>query len=130
MIKTIDIYNSGIIVVEGRLDQEYYDYTTGEEKLSYDRIAEIVCEAKTKLGISGDMETYLSEIIQAKGGKAYRYLMIVANGVKRSYVERQEFQKDLDNLATRLAVSLITVGEYQIKIINEGQGIIIPNISV
>ena len=129
MIKSIEIYNSGIIVIEGRLDQEYYDYTTGEEKFSYDRIAEIVCDTKVKLGISGDMETYLSEVVQAKDGKACRYLMIVANGFKRAYVKDQEFQKDLDHLATCLAASLITAGEYQIRLINGGLGIIIPNIS-
>lgn len=119
-INILGIYRSGVITIESRLDQEYYEYTTGKEDLVYDRISEVICDIQAKLKTVGNFEIYLDKAIKIDEGsptKTYHQLMVVVNGINRQYASDDiRFEEDLLKLATNLTIRLVSLGQHRTRV--------------
>lgn len=124
-----EIFHSGVIIVESRLEQCYYDYTSGREELAFDRIAEVICDIEIECGISGNFELYLDEAIRIDetiAAKVSHQLMIVANGIDHSYDgPDKKFQNDLLIFATKITEKLVAINKWQTRIETGGHCVIV-----
>ncbi|MDO5480487.1 MAG: hypothetical protein Q4F58_02345 [Candidatus Saccharibacteria bacterium] len=119
-INILGIYRSGVITIESRLDQEYYEYTTGKEDLAYDRISEVICDIQAKLKTVGNFEIYLDKAIKIDEGsptKPCHQLMVVVNGINRQYASDDiRFEEDLLKLATNLTIRLVSLDQHRTRV--------------
>ena len=126
-VKEIEIFHSGVIIIQNRLEQCYYDYTSGTEALAYDRIAEVICDVEIESNVAGNFELYLDEAIrvgETLAASVDHQLMIVVNGIRYNQ-PRQEFQNSILNFGINIAKALVTTGEWQVRIETGGQCVIV-----
>ena len=127
-ITNCEIFYSGVIVVESRLEQCYYDYTSGREELAFDRIAEVVYDVEVECGINENIEVYLDEAIRVNettAAKVSRQLMIIVNGICAYKHPKKNFQEDLLGFAIKAAKKIATTANWQVRIESGGHCIIV-----
>ncbi len=126
-IKEIEIFHSGVIIIQSRLEQCYYDYTSGTEALAYDRIADVICDVEVESGVSGNAELYLDEAIQVGETLAAgieRQPMIIVNSIKYNQ-SKQEFESSILKFGVNIAKALVSTGDWRLRIESGGLCLIV-----
>ena len=127
-VTNCEIFRSGVIIIESRLEHCYYDYTSGREELSFGRIAEVICDIEKECDLSGKMEYYLDEanrVDEIMSAKVSRQLVIVANGIDYSYENSENFQNDLFTFGIKIAKRLATISKWRARIETGGRCFIV-----
>ena len=126
-----DIHCSGVFIIESRLDQNFYDYTTGVENFDFGRIAEAILGVIDDNKMSDKIELHLDETIKIapkSAAKFSRQLMVVVNGVDENYKKRGEkFQEEIMVMAAKIARRLVSKSHRRICVEIGGECIIVTD---
>lgn len=110
-----EITYMGRIIIATRLDQEFYDYTTGAEKFAFDRIAaelfELTCDIDTPPGgVVMSLDSMVPIGAEIDANRIPTWLVVRVTSVDRSFTLIEEFEKFITLTAAKVMEKLIRKG--------------------
>lgn len=124
-----EITHKGKIIIATRINQEFYDYTTGMEAFAYDRIAEelydLVCDSDVPPGgVVMNLDHMIPIGAERSANHTPSWLVINITSLGNSFVIAEEFENYLTLTVVKIVEKLIndTKGDRSWKAIIEADG--------